>query len=324
MTPVISVLIVTYNSSSYIGECLKSLEVALAGLDFEILVYDNASTDDTLLRLESFAEATVLAGDANLGFAGACNRLAARGRGEFLWFLNPDTRAQGNSAKELLRVAAEMPHAHLYGPRTVTPDGRMVMASAQGEMTLWSLACFASGLSTVFSGRSWADPESLPGWDRTTSRHVPVLSGGALMVSRTAWIRLGGFDERYFMYAEDADLCLRARRAAFDPLFVASAVVEHEVGASSSAGGKLVLLHRGKVTYVRALWTSRRAALGVGLLLTGVALRALAASLGVFPDREGRSSGEAWRYTWRRRGEWHRGWGSGPERPSERAGAPAP
>jgi N-acetylglucosaminyl-diphospho-decaprenol L-rhamnosyltransferase len=323
MTPAISVLIVTYNSASYIGACLKALEVALDGLSSEVLVYDNASTDDTLVRLAGFPEVTVLAGEANLGFAAACNRLGARSRGEFLWFLNPDTRAQESSAKELLRAAAEAPRAHLYGARTVTPDGETVMASAQGEMTLWSLACFASGLSTVFPGRSAVDPESLPGWDRETSRHVPMLSGGALMVSRTAWARLGGFDERYFMYAEDADLCLRARREGFDPLFVDTAVVEHEVGASSSAGGKLVLLHRGKVTYVRVLWTPWRAAIGVRLLLAGVAVRALAARLGVFPDRPGRSSGEAWRHAWRRRAEWRRGW-EFPDQPASRAGTRGP
>jgi N-acetylglucosaminyl-diphospho-decaprenol L-rhamnosyltransferase len=310
MTPDVSVLIVTFNSDAYIETCLLALEGALEGLHSEILVYDNASSDGTLQALRRFPNVTTIAGDMNLGFAAACNRLAEQSRGRFLWFLNPDTRVHDGAVKELLRSASRLPDAHLYGARMVSPTGDTVAASAQGEMTLWSLACFATGASTFFSGRSWADPESLPGWDRKTSRHVPMLSGGALLVSRTAWNRLGGFDERYFMYAEDADLCTRARWQGCDPYFVAPAVVEHVVGASSSPGGKLVLLHRGKITYLRALWPTWRAVLGVRLLLVGVALRALASRLGLFTDRPNRSPGHAWAEAWTRRHEWRHGWAS--------------
>ncbi|WP_147251434.1 glycosyltransferase family 2 protein [Blastococcus sp. TBT05-19] len=308
MTLDVSVLIVTYNSDRYIADCLTSLATALKGVDAEILVYDNASNDDTLRTVADFPGVRVIAGDANIGFAAACNRLAAQSHGRYLWFLNPDTRVRAEAVRELLKAADHFPSAKLYGARTVAPDGRTVMGSAQGEMTLWSLTCFATGVSTVFPGRRWADPESIPGWDRATTRHVPMLSGGALMVSRAAWDRLGGFDERYFMYAEDADLCARARRLRYAPLFVAPAIVEHEVGGSSSAGGKVVLLHRGKVTYARALWSPLRAALGVRLLLVGVALRAYASRLGVFPDRPGRSAGHAWAEAWNRRREWRHGW----------------
>ncbi|SDF65195.1 hypothetical protein SAMN05660662_2922 [Blastococcus aurantiacus] len=308
MTPDVSVLIVTYNSGPHIEACLTALEEALLRVRGEILVYDNASKDDTVARARSFPSVRVVEGCDNLGFAAACNRLGALSSGRYLWFLNPDTRVDSRAVDELLRVASQHPQAHLFGAKTITPDGRTVTASAQGEMSIWSLTCFASGLSTILAGRRGADPESLPGWDRTTTRHVPMLSGGALMISRHAWARLGGFDERYFMYAEDADLCARACREGFKPLYVASAVVEHEVGASSSAGGKLVLLHRGKVTYVRTLWSPLRAWVGTRLLIVGVALRSAAARLGVFPDRHGRSLGDAWTEAWRRRTEWRRGW----------------
>lgn len=309
MAPDVSVLIVTYNSARYIEACLDALEVALARVSSEVLVYDNASSDDTVARVQrKFPAVQVVEGSDNLGFAAACNRLGALSRGHHLWLLNPDTRADPHAAEELLRVAAEHPEAQLYGARTTTPDGRTVTASAQGEVSLWSLACFATGLSTVFAGQRWSDPESLPNWDRASTRRVPMVSGGALMISRAAWNVLGGFDQRFFMYGEDADLCARARRMGFEPLYIASAVVEHEVGASSSAGGKLVLLHRGKITYVRKLWSRPRAWVGTRLILAGVALRAAASRLGVFPDRQGRSLGDAWAEAWRRRREWRHGW----------------
>lgn len=308
--PELSVILVTYNSARHIDACLESLQGALRGIDSEILIHDNGSTDDTLDRLKHHPHVKVEAGASNLGFAAACNLLAQRSRGRHLWFLNPDTRVHSAAAQQLLAAADARPEAGLYGARTVTPDGRTVMASAQGRMTLWSLLCFATGASTFTPSRRWTDPETLPGWDRTTSRPVPALSGGALMISRDAWLRLGGFDTRYFMYAEDIDLCLRAWRAGLRPFFVAEALVEHEVGGSSSAGGKIVLLHRGKVTYLRKLWPSWKAHIGVRLLLTGVALRAAAGRLGLFPDAPGRTPGAAWQEAWRRRDEWLGGWNS--------------
>jgi hypothetical protein len=310
----VSILIVTYNSGRHIDACLDSLRVALRDINAEVLVHDNASTDDTLERVRAFTEVTIIVGGANLGFAAACNLLAERSRGRFLVFLNPDTTVDARAVGELVAAAASCPEAGLYGAKTVTPSGHTVLGSAQGRMTLWSLICFATGLSTVFAGRRWADPESIPGWNRDGSRTVPMLSGGALMIARDAWTKLGGFDTRYFMYGEDADLSARAWREGFRPLFVAPALVRHEVGGSSSAGGKQVLLQRGKVTYIRKLWPSWYASLGVRLLLTGVALRALANRAGVFPDRPGRSSGQAWQEAWERRAEWRHGW----PRPGER------
>ncbi|TQN37937.1 hypothetical protein FHU33_4610 [Blastococcus colisei] len=306
--PELSVLLVTYNSGRHIDACLESLLQALDGIDSEILVHDNGSTDDTLDRLRRYPQAAVEEGTTNLGFAAACNLLGQRSRGRYLWFLNPDTKVHAAAARRLVEAADQRPDAGLYGARTITPGGRTVMASAQGRMTLWSLMCFATGMTTLAPSRRWSDPESMPGWDRLTSRPVPALSGGALMVGRDAWLRLGGFDSRYFMYAEDIDLCQRARRAGFLPYFVSEAIVEHEVGGSSSAGGKLVLLHRGKVTFLKKLWPPWQAYIGVHLLLAGVALRAAASRVGLFPESPGRSSGSAWQEAWRRRDEWRLGW----------------
>ena len=310
--PEISVLLVTYNSGRHIDACLGSLRVALQGIDSEVLVHDNGSSDDTLRRLEAYPDVVVSAGTTNLGFAAACNLLGGRSQGRYLWFLNPDTEVHPSTVRNLLAAAGARPEAGLYGARTVTPEGRTVLASAQGHMTLWSLLCFATGLSTLLPSRRWTDPESLPGWDRTESRPVPALSGGALMINRDAWVRLGGFDTRYFMYAEDIDLCLRASRAGFSPFFVAEAVVRHEVGGSSSAGGKLVLLHRGKATYVQKLWPAWKARIGIRLLIIGVAIRAIAGRLGLFPSAPDRSPASAWQEAWQRRAEWRAGWSNSP------------
>lgn len=304
----LSVLLVTYNSAPHLPACLDALRAALHGLDAEVLVHDNGSTDETLELLSSRGDVSVSTTGENLGFAAACNLLARRSGGRHLLLLNPDTVIEQAAPHALLEAAARHPDAGLVGARAVSPDGHTLRSSAQGRMTLHSLLCFATGLSTVLAGRRWADPESLPGWDRETGRPVPMLSGGALLASRQTWDRLGGFDTSYFMYGEDADLCLRAWRAGYAPRFEPAAVVVHDVGASSSPGRKQVLLHRGKVTLLRRRWHPAAAALGVRLLLAGVGLRALAARLGVFSAKRGRIPPEAWTTAWRSRHEWLPGW----------------
>jgi N-acetylglucosaminyl-diphospho-decaprenol L-rhamnosyltransferase len=302
----ISVAIVSYNSGRHLSQCLTSLTAALDGIDAEVLVYDNASTDDSLLVLGDFPHVHVVAGETNIGFAKACNALAERSVGDYLLFLNPDTVIDQGAIQALMQATRRYPQAGLYGAKTITRDGNEVPGSAQGKMTLWSTFCFASGLSTVFKGSRLVDRETIPGWDRCTDREVDVLSGGALLVSKSAWLALGGFDTRFFMYAEDADLCARAWALGYAPVFVAGARVQHEVGGSSSAGSGLVLLHRGKVTYLQKFWSPWKAAVGIRLLLLGVGLRSWVARRGV-SDRSG-GAALGWQHAWSRRREWREGW----------------
>jgi GT2 family glycosyltransferase len=291
-----------------LDSCLGSLLAAESMIRPEIIVVDNASTDGSAdLVAERFPTVDLVRSDTNLGFASACNRAAARANGRHLLFLNPDTRVKPGLFEALLDVAARRPEAGIYGGRTLTPDDDLDPKSCWGLPSLWSTVCFASGLSTVFRGSRLFDPESMGRWRRDTEREVGMVTGCLLMIDRELWRRLSGFDERYFMYGEDADLNLRARGLGARPVITPEAVITHVVGASAAAPARLVLIMRGKATLARRHRNRLGAGVTIGLLLAGTALRALGAAA-LRRSRPGGAADSPWRHAWRERATWRAGW----------------
>ena len=158
-------------------------------------------------------------------------------------------------------------------------------------------------LSTLWPGSRIFDPEAMGWFARDQARPVDIVSGCLLLMSRDDWTRMGGFDERYFVYGEDADLCLRARaltgrRCAITP----AARMVHAVSASSnSRAEKLELLTKARITLARTHLAGWRGALAARLIVFGVLLRAILARLGV-------SRGRSWLEVWERRANWRDGY----------------
>jgi GT2 family glycosyltransferase len=305
MRPDVSILIVTYKCRDEARACLASIYGQEHDLDFESLVLDNASADGTveMLRAE-FPQAQLVALEENIGFAAGVNRLAELATGEFLLLLNPDTVVHPGAIDQILSFARTAPEHGLYGGRTLNPDGTAHPASCWGKPTLWSLTCFATLLSTAFKGSRFFDPESLGSWQRDSVREVDIITGCLLLVRNALWQELGGFDERFFMYGEDADLALRAAALGYRPAITPSAVITHEIGASSATRpDKIVLVYRGKSALLRKHWRSPRRQLGLALLWTGVGLRALVARA-----TRNRGAAAAWRAVWQERHAWLQGY----------------
>ncbi len=292
----VSVVVVGYRTPELVRRCVRSVLEQTRGVTLEVLVVDNdggpgATSDPVLLD----AGCTVILPDTNLGFARAVNRAAAVATGRYVLLLNPDTVVVDGAVDRLVAFADEHPGHGLYGGRTVDADGRLDPRSCWGFPTLWSTFCFATGLASMAKGHPVLDPESLGSWARDSVQEVDVVTGCLCLVRTSTWRGLGGFDERFFVYGEDVDLALRAREAGFRPLLCPEATVVHDVGASTTRVEKLVLLHRGKVSLLRKHWTRPRAAVGVALLRSGVALRAWA------------GDDPSWRALHERRDEWTAG-----------------
>lgn len=317
MTPVVSVIVVSYQTRELILTALATLRTACPTEPYEVIVVDNASTDGSAAAVAA-AEPTarVVRLARNVGFGRAVNVGAARARGDWLLLLNPDTEPVGNVIGELLEFTRAHPGHGIYAGRTLGADGADDGHSVFGPPSLWTFTCFATGLSKMFPRSRLFNREALPWLDRSTLVRVPAASGCLLLVRRTLFAQLGGFTPDYFMYSEDLDLCLRASAIGARPVLVPTARVVHVGGAASTSAGKRVMLLRGQVTFLRLRWSPARAAAGRSLLLVGIAIRAVAARL------TGRAG--YWREVWRNRHTWLTGWPPAADLPPVQVTEPVP
>lgn len=228
MTPQVSVVIVTFNSSSVIHACLQSLERCSMHGRIEVIVVDNVSTDGTvdLVRRE-FPNVVLVRPDRNLGYAGGNNLGASRSRGEYLLLLNPDTVVTSEAISLLAEQLNGDPAVWVVGPCIL--DGSNNVAHAYGDLpTLWwALAEVGFGKRLGLRTSRVVARMGCPG-----DRDVEFITGASLMTTRDAWNRLGGLDEDYFLYFEDADYSARIRRAGGRIRLVSQARVVHLEGAS--------------------------------------------------------------------------------------------
>lgn len=302
MTPVVSVIIVNYNTHDDTIECVRSL-YANTSSQVEVVIVDNGSHDGSVDALgAALPDVTVIEAGANLGFAAGVNLGVSHSHAPLVLLLNPDAIVLPGAIDELLAFAHAHPEHRLYGGRTLRGDGSTDPSSCWGEMSLWSLACFATGLSTVFKRSRVFDPESLGRWERDTVREVPIITGCLLLISRADWDLLGGMDERFFLYGEDADFSARARSAGMRPVVVPDATIIHHVGGSTaSSGRKMSMVMAGKATVLRAGHGTRYAAGAIALLVAGAATRTLL-------ERGAGRRGGTWAEVWGRRRQWREGY----------------
>ncbi len=308
MKPDVAIIIVTYNSEDHIQECLRSVLEQRQEVSQEIIVLDNQSQDQTVAIVrEKFPSIKLLRPGKNLGFAAGVNYAARHAKAEMLLLLNPDTVIVNHAVDVVVGFARANPTFGLYGGRTLKPDGSLDPSSCWGEPTLWSTAMFGMGLSTLFRRNRLFDPESLGGWARNSVREVGVVTGCFLLVSRSIWNKLGGFDERYFMYGEDVDLAMRARAAGHHPVICPDAEIVHWVGKSSALrSDKMLMLLRGKATLFRSHWSGLRLWFGLKFLSLGIGLRAAVwSAVSLFkPLKEAC----AWKVGWQNRCQWLQGY----------------
>lgn len=300
--PRLSVLVISYRTRELTLECLRSLYRETPGLDFETIVLDNASDDGSADAVEAeFPQVRLVRSTENLGFAGGNNEAARLARGEYLLLLNPDTRVLDQAVLRLLRFAEERPDAGIWGGRTVFDDGSLNPGSCWAAPTPWSTTCAALGLARAFPGATLCNGEALGGWDRGTEREVDIVSGCFLLLRRETWDALQGFDPQFFMYGEDADLCLRARRAGHRPRITPAATIVHHGGKSERVrADKMVRLFTAKAQLFRRYLGPVRGRLALRALDLWALVRVCA-----FRVKRGRpESRAAWDDVWARRGTW--------------------
>jgi N-acetylglucosaminyl-diphospho-decaprenol L-rhamnosyltransferase len=308
----LSILVVSYNTRRETLACLHSVFGATLACSREVIVVDNASSDGSCEAIHrEFPDAQLIGLRRNVGFARANNIAARRAKGDMLLLLNPDTLITDEAIGNLLRFAARQRDAGIWGGRTVFPDGNLNPSSCWGFMSLPSVFCQAVGLAALFRNSGVFNREAYGGWARDDVREVDIVTGCFLLIRRQLWEDLGGFDERFFMYAEEADLCYRARALGYRPMFTPEASIVHIGGASEAVfAPKCIRLFSAKATFMNKHWPGWRSKLGVAILkLHVLSRRAGHFALGRLTGspRHGNRARE-WRNVWRAREQWEQGY----------------
>jgi N-acetylglucosaminyl-diphospho-decaprenol L-rhamnosyltransferase len=284
-TPGITVIIVNYNSGPHLAECLTSLDAGLAGFNWEVVVVDNASTDDSEAVAEKGQSRVRLVRlPTNTGFAAAANLGARKGAANLLLFMNPDCLVAPGFLDPLLDELDTCQRRAAVAPCVVNEDGSP-QGNARGDPTMMTgLFGRSTLLSRLFpSARLARRNVLLP--ESQAAASVDWVSGSCVLVRREAFNEIGGFDERYFLYWEDADLCRRLRNAGWSIRFRPDARVVH-VGARSSRTVKPLAIrafHRSAylyyATHVAPSWWSAYRWLAGGLLFARCGIKLLAARI---------------------------------------------
>ena len=303
----ISILVISYNTQEMIWACLGSVHEQVRDLSFEVIVVDNNSSDDSVRIISNeFPSLKLIACDENLGFARANNLAAENAKGNYLLLLNPDTLVLNEAINKLHAFASNHPENRVYGGRTLYGDYSLNPSSCWKQPSLWSLFCYATGLVSLFRRTKYFDPESYGPWQRDSVREVDIVSGCFLMIEKKLWDHLGGFDSQFFMYGEDADLCLRAIKAGARPVITPDATIVHFGGASEKVrADKMIRLLRAKGQLIERHWRPSVCRIGQFLLRCAVFTRMLVCFfLNCINPRMFSARSESWNDIWRRRQEW--------------------
>ncbi len=275
----VSVVIVNFNAGPGLVDTVRTAIVDA----HELMIVDNASTDDSLERLESVfgdnPKMRIIRNPTNQGFAVACNRGGSIASGDFIFFLNPDCELEPGSMASLLEAMQADNQVGMVGGLLLNPDGTEQAGGRRAVPTPWRSFVRAFGLAR-FSKR-WPKlffdfhlhKEPLP----KTPIEVEAISGACMLVSRKAMLDVGLLDENYFMHCEDLDWCIRFRRNEWKILFVPSARMLHHKGVCSRSRPIFVEWHKhkGMMRFYRKLFGHQYPGVLMWMVAVGVWLRFL-------------------------------------------------
>ena len=322
-TPELSILLVNWNTREMTLECLRSVFSETRHTSFEVIVVDNASSDGSAQAIAAeFPEVILMAETINHGFGRATNLQALKARGEKLLLLNTDTVVLEGAIDALMDFSRRHPEAKIWGGRTLFGDRTLNPTSCWTRSTPWNQLTEALCLCALFPKSRWLNPRTMPGWARNDEREVDIVTGCLLLIGRDLWGRLGGFNPRYFMYGEEVDLCLRARRFGARPAITPEATIIHYGGGSTiNSSEKICRSAAAQIQLALDHFPAGLKRVGRRLIILGVANRTIGSRLAAWVN-PGRftTKAAAFRSAWRRRAEWASGYPAVPsaERPPAR------
>lgn len=231
----LSIIIVSFNTEEVLQSCLDAIKNSTGfGPSWEIVVIDNASTDNTIKMLrDNFPGIQLISLKENVGFAAANNRGVSQTSSDYTLFLNPDAVVEKDSIKTILEYMEFHQDVGIATSKLVLPDGSLDDACHRGFPTPWNSFCYFSGLSKIFPNLKLFTGYTLGYLPKDTAHEVDSVSGAFMMVRRKAGEQIGWWDEDYFWYGDDLDFCYRAKHKSWKIMYIPQVEIFHYKGVSS-------------------------------------------------------------------------------------------
>lgn len=225
----VSIIIVSYNVRYYLEQCLHSVLAARQGLQVEVFVVDNCSTDDSVPYLSArFPEVRFMANPDNRGFSRANNQAIRQATGRYVLLLNPDTIVTEHSLTDCVRYLDQHPEVGATGVAMYNNNGRFAWESRRGVPTPWTAFCKMVGLTSLFPHSRRFGRYYMRYLNREETNYIEVISGAFFMVRREALDQIGLLDETFFMYGEDIDLSYRLLQGGWRNAYVPTPILHYK------------------------------------------------------------------------------------------------
>jgi len=268
----ISVVVISFNGIDFIEDCLKTTIESLSGINYEIIVVDNGSTDGSLDIIKTrFAKCIVLENENNLGFAPAVNQGLKASNGEYILILNQDTKITDQAIIKLAGKMSTDTTIGSIGPKFIGFDGKLqkcARAFPKYRDLFWQFI----GFSFLFPKSKLFSRWKMGWFDHLSEREVDQPMGAALMLNRQTIEKVGLFDEDFVIFFNDVDYCRRINMAGLKNLYYPAAVIEHFIGGSTRKNKARMIIksHRAMYQYFRKY--NKRALSTPALLFWGAVL----------------------------------------------------
>jgi len=227
----ISICIVTLNCWNVLKDCLDSLQLSKPYVDFETIVVDNNSNDNTPALINNyFSDVCVISNSVNVGFTKATNQAIEMSKGKYILWLNPDTIVRKDSLSKLIGFLEITPKAGIVGPKVLNADGTFQPQCKRGIPTPVAYISYGLKLDRLFPNNPYLGQYLLTYLPDDKAAKVGSVSGCCLMARREVWSDIGPLDESIFAFGEDLDWCMRAQEKGWEVWYYPESEIIHLKG----------------------------------------------------------------------------------------------
>jgi len=235
----VSIIIVNYNAERFLRGCIESIYTETKDIPFDIWVVDNNSQDNSIAIIKQYyPKVNVIENRTNIGFAKANNMALSKSKTDYFLLLNPDTVVRDNAIEKVVKFMDRNPEVGIVGCRVLNQDGTLQLACRRSIPTPHVSFFRLTGLSKLFPHSKIMAKYNLTYLDPDKPHEVDAVSGAFLMIRRKVIDNIGTLDERFFMYGEELDWCLRTKTAGWTVMYYPDAEIIHYKGECSKSNSR--------------------------------------------------------------------------------------